>query len=79
LHALRRTFNSVAAEVGVAQGDREALMGHAASGVNAKHYTAVEVWSHLRSCAERVEVGLWARIKSKAAGRKGRTKRARQG
>jgi integrase len=74
LHALRRTFNSVAAEVGVAQRDREALMGHAASGVNAKHYTAVEVLSHLRSCAERVDAGLWARIKGKAAGRKGRAR-----
>lgn len=64
LHALRRTFNSVAAEVGIAQGDREALMGHAASGVNARHYTRAEDWSHLRACAERVEAGLWERIKS---------------
>ncbi len=80
LHDLRRTFISVAAEVGVSQTDREQLAGHAASGINATVYTRPEDWRHLRACAERVEAGLWSRIKQdESTGRKGRAKRARRG
>jgi integrase len=72
LHALRRTYNSVAAEVGIAQGDREALLGHTATGVNAKHYTRPEDWQHLAECQERVAAALAERIGGARRGRKRR-------
>lgn len=63
VHVNRRTYLSVASEVGISQADREALANHEGRGVNAKHYTRPDNWDHLRTIADRIEAGLWARIR----------------
>lgn len=63
IHVSRRTFNSVAAEIGIDLETREALMNHSGRGVNVKHYVQAERFDHLRACAERIEAALWERIK----------------
>ncbi len=65
LHTLRKTFNSVAIEVGIAQEHREALMNHAGHGVNVKAYGFPESWEHLAACTAKIEAALLARIKAK--------------
>lgn len=67
IHANRRTFNSVAEEIGVPRDAREALMNHAGKGVNAKHYSATQTWEFLREQAALIEGALWARLKARAA------------
>lgn len=62
LHALRRTFNSVAQEIGVALEDREALMNHNGQGVNLRVYTVPQRWDHLADCQRRIEAALWERL-----------------
>ena len=63
IHVSRRTFNSVAAEIGIDLETREALMNHAGRGVNAKHYVQTERFDHLRASAKRIETALWERIR----------------
>lgn len=63
IHASRRTFNSVAIEIGVPTEARLALMSHEGKGVNAKHYAQPQTWSHLRLEAERIEAALWSRLR----------------
>ena len=62
IHVSRRTFNSVAAEIGIDLETREALMNHSGRGVNVKHYVQTERLDHLRESAERIETALWERI-----------------
>jgi hypothetical protein len=62
LHDLRRTFNSVAHETGVALEDREALMNHNGKGINLRVYTVPQRWDHLADCQRRIETALWERI-----------------
>jgi integrase len=62
LHALRRTFNSVAQEIGIPLEDREALMNHNGQGVNLRVYTVPQRWDHLAECQRRIEAALWERI-----------------
>jgi integrase len=62
LHALRRTFNSVAMEIGVSLEDREALMNHNNRGVNVRVYGVPQRWDHLADCQRRIEAALWERI-----------------
>ena len=50
IHVSRRTFNSVAAEIGIDLETREALMNHSGRGVNVKHYVNAERFDHLRAC-----------------------------
>ena len=77
IHVCRRTFNSVAREIGIVKEDREALMNHAGKGVNAKHYVQTERFEHLRACAEKIEAALWERIRGVRPAR-GATRKARQ-
>ncbi len=63
IQACRKTFNSVAMEVGVPKEAREALMNHEGRGVNVKSYGFPQNWDYLRTCAEDIERGLWDRIK----------------
>jgi integrase len=63
IHASRRTFNSVAIEIGIPPEARLALMNHEGKGVNAKHYGLPQNWDYLRECAGRIEAALWARLK----------------
>ncbi|MDX2091086.1 MAG: integrase family protein [Kofleriaceae bacterium] len=65
IHANRRTFNSVAIEIGVPPEARLALMNHEGKGVNVKHYGAPQNWEYLREQAERVEAALWERLTPK--------------
>lgn len=65
IHASRRTFNSVAIEIGIPLEAREALMNHAGRGVNVRSYGAPQNWDYLRECAAKVEAALWDRIKGK--------------
>jgi hypothetical protein len=72
VHASRRTFNSIAIEVGIPQEAREALLNHAGKGVNVRAYGRPQSWDYLRTCAEQVEAALWSRIRGEH--RKGRGK-----
>jgi hypothetical protein len=72
VHANRRTYNSVAIEVGVPREAREALMKHEGRGVNVRHYGRPQNWDYLRQCADQVEAALWSRIR-------GEVKRGRRG
>lgn len=62
LHALRRTFNSVAQEIGIPLESREALMNHNGQGVNLRVYTVPQRWDHLADCQRRIEVAIWERL-----------------
>lgn len=62
-HANRRTFNSVAIEIGIPAEARESLMNHEGRGVNVKHYGRPQNWDYLRECADKIEAALWARIR----------------
>jgi hypothetical protein len=62
IHANRRTFNSVAIEIGIPIEARLALMNHEGKGVNVKHYGVPQSWDFLRECAERIEAGLRERL-----------------
>jgi integrase len=71
VQACRKTFNSVAIEVGVPKEAREALMNHEGRGVNVKSYGFPQNWDYLRSCADQVEAELWRRIRGEVGrGRK---------
>lgn len=62
IHANRRTFNSVAIEIGIPPEAGLALMNHEGKGVNVKHYGVPQSWDFLRACAERIEVALRERL-----------------
>jgi integrase len=62
IHANRRTFNSVALEIGIPTEARLALMNHSAPGVNGKHYSNAQTWDLLRDAAERIEAALRERL-----------------
>lgn len=64
LHPLRKTFNSVAMEIGIVKEDRELLMNHEGKGVNVKHYGFPQNWDHLAGCQARIEAALWARLRA---------------
>lgn len=67
LHALRRTYNSIAIEAGVSLDDRQRLMNHAGRGVNIKHYGFPQSWAHLAECQARIAAAIWARINGEVA------------
>jgi integrase len=71
LHPLRRTYNSVAREIGIRLEDREALMNHSPRGVNEKHYVATAEWTHLAECQAKIEAALWQRIHGQSDGKRG--------
>lgn len=63
MHPLRKTFNSVAMEIGVSKEDRERLMNHEGQGVNVRHYGFPQNWGHLSECQQRIEAALWVRLR----------------
>jgi len=63
IHANRRTFNSVAMEIGIPIEPRETLMNHSGRGVNVVHYGRPQNWDYVRECAEKIEAALWQRLK----------------
>jgi integrase len=63
LHDLRRSFGSVALEIGIERQDREALMNHAGQGVNERHYSIRQRLEYLAECQTRIEAALWERIR----------------
>ena len=63
VHVSRRTYNSVAMEIGCPPETRERLLNHAGKGVNMKHYGQPQDWEHARGWADKIETALWARIK----------------
>jgi integrase len=75
VQACRKTFNSVAIEIGVPQEARESLMNHSGRGVNVRSYGFPQNWDYLRECATKIEVALWSRIKGEHATAKGRKRR----
>jgi len=62
LHASRKTFNSVAKEIGIPKEARESLMNHEGKGVNVKHYGFPQNWDYLHECAAKIEAALLSRI-----------------
>ncbi len=63
VHASRRTFNSIAIEIGVPLEARERLMNHSGRGVNVKHYGQPQDWSLTREFADKIEAAIWQRIR----------------
>lgn len=62
VHDLRRTYNSVAIEIGVPKEARNMLLNHERQGVNVKHYGFPQNWEYLAECQAKIEVGIWARL-----------------
>lgn len=69
IQACRKTFNSVAIEIGVPREVRERLMNHEGRGVNVKSYGFPEDWTTTRQWADRVEAALKERIAGKVTRR----------
>lgn len=76
IQACRKTYNSVAIEVGVPREIRERLMNHEGRGVNVKSYGFAEAeWTTARDWADQIEAGLLARIRGESKrGRRGKLK-----
>ena len=72
VHPLRRTYNSVAHEVGIRLEDREILTNHSPKGVNQRVYVATAEWSRLAECQARIEAALWERIRGQSVQKRGR-------
>ncbi len=64
IQATRKTFNSVAIEIGVPLEAREALMNHEGHGVNVKSYGFPQNWDYLAEQAALIEAALWKRLKA---------------
>ncbi|CAN5908446.1 tyrosine-type recombinase/integrase [soil metagenome] len=69
IHANRRTFNSIAIEIGIPREPRERLMNHEGRGVNVRHYGAPQDWSYTRECADKIEAAIWERLRGKRPAR----------
>ncbi|HEY4058273.1 MAG TPA: hypothetical protein VGM39_16790, partial [Kofleriaceae bacterium] len=65
IQATRKTFNSIAMEIGIPREAREALMNHEGRGVNVRSYGFPQNWDYLRDCAAKVEAAIWQRIKAR--------------
>lgn len=63
-HANRRTYNSIAIEIGIPPEVRETLMNHEGRGVNVRHYGRPENWNYLAKQAQKIEGELWKRIEA---------------
>lgn len=62
LHALRRTHNSVAMEIGIFQEHREALLNHNGKGVNVKSYGRPQNWTLLAKHQEAISQAMLERF-----------------
>ena len=63
IQACRKTYNSVAIEIGVPREVRERLMNHEGRGVNVRSYGFPHDWQLAREWADKVEAALWSRIR----------------
>src|SRR5690606_10186852 len=70
VQACRKTFNSVALEIGVPREIRERLMNHEGRGVNLKSYSFPEDWTVTAEWAEKIEAALKERIDGKVTKRR---------
>lgn len=62
LHALRCTYNTIAAELGVLLEDRERLLGHSSGKINDTSYVADPSLDRLRGVAQGIEAALLSRL-----------------
>ena len=65
VHTLRRTYESVAHEVGVSELDQHVLTNHAFSSHNVNATYISQALPHLAKCQTTIEAALWKRIKAK--------------
>jgi integrase len=65
-HCLRRTYASVAADMGLADSTIAALLGHSARGVTARHYIVRRPDEVLRAAADRVSEEIAAMLDGRA-------------
>ncbi|MBZ0235220.1 MAG: integrase arm-type DNA-binding domain-containing protein [Deltaproteobacteria bacterium] len=82
LHTLRRTFLTVATEIGISELDRHVLANHAFGTANVNATYIAQSLDHLAGCAARIEAALWDRMGAKprapTKGRRSRPGRARR-
>jgi integrase len=77
VQACRKTYNSVAIEIGVPREIRERLMNHEGRGVNVKSYGFAEAeWSPAREWADKIEAALWERIEGQTKRKRGKLRAA---
>jgi integrase len=62
-HDLRRTYNSVAFEIGAPDRVRDLLMNQNNQGVNMKHYVKPENWDYYAGWQNKIDRAIWKRIK----------------
>lgn len=62
LHQLRRTYNSVAIEIGVSPHLRETLMNHEDKGVNLEHYGQPENWDFIATIQQKISLAIVERL-----------------
>jgi integrase len=65
VHTLRRTYESVAHEIGISELDLHVLTNHAFVSHNVNATYIAQALPHLAQCQAAIEAGLWKRIKSK--------------
>ena len=76
VHTLRRTYESVAHEVGISELDQHVLTNHAFASHNVDATYIAQALPHLAECQATIEAALWKRIKPKRAGTRARRVRA---
>ncbi len=74
VHASRRTYNSVALEIGVPPEIRERLLNHAGRGINTRVYGMPQDWGPTREWADKIEAAIWEKIRGGGGKRRGRAK-----
>jgi integrase len=68
-HTSRRTFLTVATEIGISELDRHVLANHAFGRQTVNASYIAQSFDHLRDCATKIEAALWERIRGKRTGR----------
>jgi integrase len=63
MHVSRRTYLSVATEVGIAEIDRHVLANHSYSSQNVNATYIAQSFAHLAECQARIEAALWRKLK----------------
>jgi hypothetical protein len=74
-HASRRTYLSVATEIGIGELDRHALANHAFGRQSVNATYIAQAFEHLADCQRRIEVALWKRIEGEAKAVVGKRRR----
>jgi hypothetical protein len=64
VHTLRRTYESVAHEVGITELDQHVLTNHAFASHNVNATYIAQALPHLARCQATIEAALWKRIKT---------------